>query len=805
MEVTTTKTSAEEKLHPVEFHSTIPGGPDAGAPHPTVGIVPTSVLSRRPEEPTCNAGGPYTAECTGDVTVVELTGTGPENDGDGLTFLWETDCPGAVFDNPASQTTFVEITNASAALECTVQLLVTDASGNESECDGKVAITDTMAPTIDCSLEVSVNAEVDCRGELPDLAATTEASDACTPTDAITVDQTPPVGTLTDLGAHTVTISATDPSGNSSECAVTVTVVDATPPELTCPLPFSSDPTDGCTFVGSIDEATATDNCSAAAAITIESDAPSTFEVGTTLVTWTATDEAGNFAECTSTVTIHDDIPPTINCLGSAQVDANSGCSFVGPLDPPTTTDNCDVPGDITLESNAPGSLPFGSTAVTWTATDLAGNSTSCVTTVTVVDTVPPVLTCLPESVVEAGGACEYDAAITPPVAADNCTATPDIALSNDAPAVFSLGSTEVTWTAVDAAGNSASCVSTVTVVDSLSPVLTCPADIAVDPNAGCSYVGAFGEVSATDACSPQESIAITNNAPGSFPAGTTELTWTAADEAGNMSSCTQLVVVGDATPPQLICTPSLTFDMNVACGYVGTFGSPFVDDNCTPAEDLLVTNDAPGVFPVGSTEVEWSATDSNGNTAICTSTVVVIDNKPPTLICAPVVTASCDAGEGTAVDFPITVSDNCDDLLEATCSTASGSIFPVGTTIVSCAAVDSSGNRGTCEIEVRVGCGGILPGDCNQDGFVGVSDSICLLNVLFGGGGFSAVELPCSDHAASDPANRALLSWDNEPSLGLSDAIGLLNWRFFGGPPHPLGTACQRIDGCPDICALDP
>jgi hypothetical protein len=110
-----------------------------------------------------------------------------------------------------------------------------------------------------------------------------------------------------------------------------------------------------------------------------------------------------------------------------------------------------------------------------------------------------------------------------------------------------------------------------------------------------------------------------------------------------------------------------------------------------------------------------------------------------------------------------------------------------------------------TCEVEVRVACGGILPGDCNQDGFVGVSDSICLLNVLFGGGGFSAVELPCADHGASDPANRTLLSWDNDPSLGLSDAIALLNWRFLGGPPHPLGTACQRIDGCPDVCSLDP
>ena len=788
----------------VEFHSTIPGGPNAGAPPPTQGIVPASVLSRSPGGPQCDAGGPYVAECAGETTVIELSGKGTDPDGDPLTFQWETDCPDAMFDDATSSTALLEVGSFAAPVECVVKLSVADSSGNETTCEAKLSIKDSTPPLVTCPPAFSMEAAGDCGAQLSGVAADVTVNDACAPVESLVFSQEPAAGTFLDLGAHIIQIEATDPAGNTGECDVTVTVIDSTPPTLTCPAPFITEPNEGCTYVGSISEAGATDDCSSDRSITISSDAPGAFPAGTTLVTWTATDEAGNSSECTSVVTITDDVPPVLSCPVPLVVETTQGCSYDGAIEPATATDDCSAGGTLTIDSDAPGSFPVGTTQITWTATDASGNSSSCVASVRVVDLVPPELACDGDLVIAADGTCGLSGAIPPPTSSDNCTAPTDIVVTNDAPTPLPLGTTEVTWTAVDAAGNSASCVSRITIVDATPPSLTCPGDLTLDPNADCSYVGTIGSASANDACTSQENIVVTNDAPGTFPLGTTVVTWTAVDEAGNDSSCTQLVVVRDTTPPELVCIPSLTFEANASCGYVGTFGTPFVEDNCESGDTLFLENDAPGVFPVGTTDVLWSVTDRAGNTASCVSSVVVSDTTPPTVICPPFATVGCGGEDGATVDFPVIVNDACDADLEATCSVAPGSLFPVGTTLVTCTAVDGSGNQGVCEIEVRVVCGGIQPGDCNQDGLVGISDAICLLNVLFGGGGLSAADLPCAGGPAA-PANQSLMSWNANPTLELTDAIGLLNWRFLGGLPHPLGSDCRQIEGCPEACSLAP
>jgi probable HAF family extracellular repeat protein len=92
------------------------------------------------------------------------------------------------------------------------------------------------------------------------------------------------------------------------------------------------------------------------------------------------------------------------------------------------------------------------------------------------------------------------------------------------------------------------------------------------------------------------------------------------------------------------------------------------------------------------------------------------------------------------------------------------------------------------------------LPGDCNQDGRVDISDAVCLLGFLFLG---SPTRLPCGDGGPTEAANQELLSWNGGP-IDLSDAIALLNWAFLGGPPHVLGADCRGIRGCPVICGSE-
>jgi hypothetical protein len=90
------------------------------------------------------------------------------------------------------------------------------------------------------------------------------------------------------------------------------------------------------------------------------------------------------------------------------------------------------------------------------------------------------------------------------------------------------------------------------------------------------------------------------------------------------------------------------------------------------------------------------------------------------------------------------------------------------------------------------------LPGDCNQDGLVNISDTICVLGFLFLG---NPGRLPCGDGAGEHPGNRALLDWQPDGGINIADAVAGLAFLFLGGPPHALGSGaepCVGIAGCP-------
>lgn len=104
----------------------------------------TQILS-----PVCNAGGPYTAECGGFSTTVRLDGTGSTDPtGSTMTFLWTTDCPGAVFDNPASPTPTMTLNSGTVPENCSVTLTVSNPFGLSSSCSATVTVKDTKPPQI---------------------------------------------------------------------------------------------------------------------------------------------------------------------------------------------------------------------------------------------------------------------------------------------------------------------------------------------------------------------------------------------------------------------------------------------------------------------------------------------------------------------------------------------------------------------------------------------------------------------------------------------------------------------------------
>jgi len=92
------------------------------------------------------------------------------------------------------------------------------------------------------------------------------------------------------------------------------------------------------------------------------------------------------------------------------------------------------------------------------------------------------------------------------------------------------------------------------------------------------------------------------------------------------------------------------------------------------------------------------------------------------------------------------------------------------------------------------------VPGDCNQDAALNVSDVVCTLLVLF-----SSVResLPCGDGTETHPGNVALMDWQPDGSIDISDAVGMIGFVFGTESAHPLAapgaptTECVTVPGC--------
>jgi Ca2+-binding RTX toxin-like protein len=333
------------------------------------------------------------------------------------------------------------------------------------------------------------------------------------------------------VGETIVTWTATDSSGLSTQVQQKITIIDTTNPEIHISN-ITVEATSEDKNTVDLGNVVATDLVDIAS---ITNDAPDTFPLGETIVTWTATDEAGNSATATQKVTVVDTTAPTITPPADITVEATSKSDNTVSLETPTVSDNVGV---ASITNDAPTKFPVGETIVTWTATDQAGNMQTILQKVFIVDTVPPKFAKLDQVIVEATGVDNNKVTLEPPQVSDILDIT---SITNDAPDTFPLGETIVTWTATDEAGNSATATQKVTVVDTTPPKITVPQNIVIDAIALKTpvSVGTATAVDLTD-LSPQ----ITNNAPSIFPLGETIVTWTAVDKYGNSINQTQSVIV---------------------------------------------------------------------------------------------------------------------------------------------------------------------------------------------------------------------------------------------------------------------
>src|SRR5207253_7513683 len=98
-------------------------------------------------------------------------------------------------------------------------------------------VNDNEPPAITCPAATSASADANCQAPVPDVSSGATTSDNC---GSVTVTQSPAAGTIVGQGQHTITLTATDSSGNTSTCTTTFTVNDTTPPTITCPATTST-------------------------------------------------------------------------------------------------------------------------------------------------------------------------------------------------------------------------------------------------------------------------------------------------------------------------------------------------------------------------------------------------------------------------------------------------------------------------------------------------------------------------------------------------------------------------------------
>ncbi len=240
-----------------------------------------------------------------------------------------------------------------------------------------------------------------------------------------------------------------------------------------------------------------------------------------------------------------------------------------------------------------------------------------------------------------------------------------------------------------------------VTVLDSENPTIICPTDIAVnsDPMSCEATNVVIGTPTVDDNCGVNTLVGVRDDLlalTDPYPLGTTTITWTVTDYSGNFATCDQLVVVTDIELPTIICPTDVAVNTDAdECTASGVIlGTPTTDDNCTVAN---VTNDAPAIFPIGTTTVIWTVTDGSGNIATCEQLVTVTDNQMPEVTCPDDISSCSNVIDlGTPV-----VDDNCGI---AIVSNDAPAVFPIGqTTTVTWTVTDVNGNNSYCEQLVSV------------------------------------------------------------------------------------------------------
>eukprot|EP00808_Paulinella_micropora_P017550 g7954.t1 len=406
----------------------------------------------------------------------------------------------------------------------------------------------------------------------------------------------------------------------------------------------------------------------------------------------------------------------------------------VNPIIP--TANFAGAPGG-TYSGGPTATLRVGTTQFTWSVKDGAGNGpTTCVYSVTVVDTEPPVLTCPPITIVAQAGMPTGTLATTPVTVTDNLDGT---STKNAPVGTYTVGQHSIVYSTTDAAGNRASCTFILTVNDLQPPTLTCPSSISVNSTASTESVSWVEFVFYADN-DPANTVlyqSIPNASYFEVPS-VTNVTITVKDKGSypyaegnrNSAQCVIPLTIKDIGAPVLACPANVQVSTAAATAIATWAVATITDNDVSPAPTITGSNYASGasfpVKPLGASDpsvstVTYSGRDASGNVGTCAFTVTVLDSGAPYFSGAAIggVTPSCpgdlvlssadwpDTGAANpwwahpvAVDHkgvvnkPVASQNNPNRPIEQ---------FALGSNAISYMARDAAGNTGFCNFTVTL------------------------------------------------------------------------------------------------------
>jgi hypothetical protein len=469
------------------------------------------------------------------------------------------------------------------------------------------------------NITVKDNVDVDITYQINGLPAANESENVFVP-----------------IGIHTVTLTASDESGNEAEVVTfTVEVSDQDAPVISLEGASSLSIAYGESYIEPGYKAM--DNVDGDITERVEVTGEVGSEIGDYTLKYNVTDEAGNDAEeVLRTITIVDLAAPVLSIpqdIIVAAVDAKgapaSTESITTFLNAATATDLVDGVVDVTVSvedgegnrAEIPENFPLGETNVVFSASDFAtpSNTTELVAVVSVRDLTKPVLTLVnPGSITVSLGSEYIDPGYN---AVDNVDGdiTAKVVLEG-AVDTSSLANYPITYTVQDAAGNTATASRIVTVQDINAPVVSAPSNIvvaAVDASGtpiSNSEIGEFLDA-ATASDAVDGSVNVTNDAPNVFPLGNTTVTFTATDSSDLTGTAQAVVTVEDMTPPNIELYGDTEVNLFFGSDYVepGFSATDNVDGDVT---DRVIVSGSVG-SDLGQYSLTYAVVDNAENTAI--------------------------------------------------------------------------------------------------------------------------------------------------------------------------------------------